>query len=93
MQSESIWLESIPFAGIVEEERRTLQGQIRANLTNKQKKVFDLLCKDKSVREIALDLGERRGYISTLRHRIVQRAKKTIETLNASNGYDYRSNR
>ena len=92
-QTDAIWLDSIPYAGIVEEERRTLQRQIRVSLTRKQKKVFDLLCESKSVSEIARELEERVGYISTLRYRIIQRARKTIQTLNAVNGYDYRYNR
>jgi len=92
-QTDGIWLDSIPYAGIVVQERRILQRQIREALTKKQKKVFDLLCASKSVGEIALELDERVGYINTLRYRIIQRAKKTIQTLNALNGYDYRSNR
>ena len=93
MKSEAIWLESIPFSGMVEEERRTLRRQIRMHLTKRQKTVFDLLCQGCSNQEIGLELGLSSTYAGTLRHRVIQRAKHTIKKLNSLNGYDYRNNR
>jgi len=88
-ENPALWLNDIPFADLVKEERRALRLQIRAILTPKQKAIFDLLAEGKTMKEIAevLDMGAGTAY--TLRFRLIKRAKDFLCSLNAINGYDY----
>ena len=87
------FLEDIPFAHIVREEREALCSQIREILTPQQKKIFHLLCLGCSTQQIATQLNLTHGTVNTSKHRLIQRAKRYLIKLNLLNKYDYRSNR
>ncbi len=90
-ENPALWLNNIPFADIVLEERRELSRQIRSILTKKQKIVFDLCVEGLTPYEIAqhLEIATRSVYIT--RYRMIKRAQAFLAQLNAINGYDYRS--
>ena len=87
------FLEDVPFTDLVLEERRTLRCQILEILTPQQRKIFKLLCEGNSITEIARQLETTEVNITTIKHRLIQRAKAYLKKLNLINGYDYRSNR
>ena len=89
----SQWLSDIPFADIVERERRDLKDQIRGALTKKQKIIFDLTVRGLRPRQIAKLLDMKLNTVTTLKFRMLCRAKSFIARLNALNGYDYPSKR
>ena len=92
-ENPTLWLADIPFANLVQKERRELRRQIRGRLTKKQKIIFDLICEGFSPSQISEKLDMKLCAINTLKYRLVQRAKFVIGQLNAINGYDYRNNR
>ena len=92
-ENPDLWLADIPFAELLQKERRELRGQIRSKLTKKQKIIFDLTSEGLSPLQISKKLNVKVSAINTMKHRLVQRAKFAIHQLNAINGYDYRSSR
>ena len=89
----SLWLNDIPFADVVLEERRELSSQIRSILTKKQKLVFDLCVEGLTLSEIGERLGIATSSVYILRYRMIKRAKNFVVELNALNHYDYRSSK
>ena len=92
-ENPSLWLNDIPFADIVIEERRELSCQIRSILTKKQKLVFDLCVEGLSPSEIADRLGVATRSVYILRYRMIKRAQAFLAQLNTLNNYDYRSSK
>ena len=87
------FLNDIPFAPLVLEERKLLKLQIYGILTQLQREIFKLLCKGTPIKDIALELDIPVTRVSTEKCRLIKRAKAYIKKLNTINGYDYRSNR
>lgn len=87
------FLDDIPFAKLVEEERRALKRQILGILTPKQRRIFKLLCLGYSTKEMAVKLESTHINITTTKYRLIQRAKAHLKKLNVVNGYDYKTNR
>ena len=90
-ENPSLWLSDVPFADIVESERRELSDQIRAVLTKKQKIIFDYTVQGIMPAEIASILNMKLQTVRTLKFRMVQKAKSFILKLNALNNYDYQT--
>jgi len=88
-ENPTLWLQDIPFADIVEEERRELTDKIRSVLTKKQKMVFDLCVEGLTPAGIALRLNIPRRTVYILRYRMIKRAQNFIRQLQNINNYDY----
>ena len=87
----SAWLSDVPFSNLVTKEINALTIKIMAILTPTQRKVFRLLCKGYSNPEIVEELDMPYRTVQILKHRLIQRAKKHLQSLKEANKYDYRT--